>query len=78
MLGGQPQPDQPTPVLADQGDPVQVHDVEDQFPYPFDMARVAVVLDASRLVGTTEPDQVRAHDAMPGGGQHRNHLAVQK
>ena len=50
MLGRQPQPDEATPVLPDQRHPLQVQHVESQFPYPFDVARVAVVLDASRLV----------------------------
>src|SRR3712207_7150528 len=25
----------------------------------------------------SEPDEVRHHDAVPGGGEHRDHLAVQ-
>ena len=49
-----------------------------QFPHPFDVACIAVVLDASRLVRATEADQVGADDAVPGRGQHRDHLAVEE
>jgi hypothetical protein len=78
MLGGQPQPDQAAPVLSDQSHPLQVQLVEHQLAHPLDVARIAVILDAGRLVRAPEADQVRANDAVPGCGQHRDHLSVQE
>ena len=56
---------------------MQIQNVESQRPHPLDVAPIAVVFAPGRLVGTTEPDQIGADDAMPGGHHYRNHLAVQ-
>ena len=66
VLGGQPQPDQPAPVLPDERDAAQVEHVEGERAHPFDVPRVAVVRDLGGLVRAAEPDQVRRDHAQPG------------
>ena len=78
VLGRQPQPDQPAPVLADEGDLAQVEDVEHQGPHPLDVAGVAVVLDAGRLVRAAEADQVGRDRPQPGVGQDGQQRAVEE
>ena len=62
VLGDQPQPDQPAPVLADQGDAAQVEDVEGQRAHPLDVAGVGVVLAARSACrsGRIRPDRDRS------------------
>ncbi|CFE46888.1 Uncharacterised protein [Mycobacterium tuberculosis] len=45
--------------------------------HPLDVPQVGVVLDASRLVGAAEADQVGREHTVPGGGERRNHGSVQ-
>ena len=73
--GDQTQADQPAPILAEQGD---ILEIERQQPvrHPGDVALVGVVGPRGRLVGFAETDQVRHHHPVPGPGQHRNELAV--
>ena len=78
MLGGQAQPDQAAPVLADQRDRAQVEDVEGERAHPLDVLRVAVVGHLGRLVRTAEADQVGRDHPQSGVGQHRDHAAVQE
>ena len=57
VLGDQPQPDQPAPVLADQGHLAQVEVVEGQLAGPLDVPGVGVVARRQRLVRPAEPDR---------------------
>jgi hypothetical protein len=41
------------------------------------MTLVGVVVDARRLVGLAEPDQVRCEHAIPGVDERRDHRAVE-
>ena len=75
VLGDQPQPDQPAPVLADQRDPGQVEGVEDQRAHPADVPRVGVVAAGRGLVRAAEADQVGRDDPQPGVDEHRDHRA---
>ena len=79
---GQPQTDQPAPVLAEQVQrPVAPLGCGggcfQEAAHPFDVARIGVGRALDGLVGAAEADQVRDHHPMPGAGQHRDHLAVQ-
>ena len=78
MLGHQPQPDQPAPVLADQRHVAQVEVVEGELAHPLDVPRERVVRHRQRLVGPAEPDQVRRDAPDPGVGQHRDHVPVEE
>src|SRR5207302_2313903 len=73
-VGNQAQPDQPAPVLADQGDVVEVQGV-DGGAHPVDVALIGVVLAVGGLVAAAEADQVGSDSAVPGGGEHRDHGA---
>ena len=57
---------------------VQVEHVEDQRAHPLDVPRVAVVRDVGGLVRAAEADEVGRDRAQPGGGEQRDHRAVQE
>jgi hypothetical protein len=73
VLGQQPQPQQPAPVLTHERD-VPQRDGFHETAQPTDVSLVAVVLAAGRLVGAPEAHQVGRH-AQPGGDQDRHQLA---
>src|SRR3954447_10202320 len=77
MLGYEAQPDQPTPVLTDQSDAGEVEDVERHGAHPLDVPRIGVVRDPGRLVGSTEPDQVRPHDPVTGAREAWDNPPIQ-
>ena len=59
-------------------DVAQVERVEQRGPHPLDVRRVRVVGARRRLVGAAEADQVGRDRAQPGGGEHRDHRAVEE
>ena len=77
VLAQQAEPDQPPPVLTDQGHLGEVEMIEQKGTHPFDMAGVGVLGPRCRLVRATEPDQVGGDHPQPGGGQDGNHVAVE-
>src|SRR5207248_9312380 len=78
VLGQQPQPDEPTPVLTEQRDVAQIECVEQRGPHPLDMARVRMIGDLGRLVRAAEPDEVRGDDAAPRRSEYGDDFAVQE
>ena len=78
MLGEQAKPDQPAPVLADQGDVAQVEVVEDQLAGPLDQPGVGVVGLVDRFVGAAETDQVGHHAPNPILDEHPDHVPVEE
>ena len=76
MLGGDPQADQRTPVLDDDGDIAQIKLFE-PVGGPVDVTLIGVVLDAGGLVGAAESDQVWGEHTVAGIDQRPDHVAVQ-
>ena len=78
VLGHQSQPEQPAPVLAEQGHLVQVEVVQDQLTHPLDVAGEGVVRQCERLVRPPEPDHVGRHAPDAGVDEDRDHVAVEE
>ena len=78
VLGRHPEPHQAAPVLADEGDVVQVELVEEGRAHPLDVAGVGVVGPLGRLVGAAEAHQVGRDAPQPGVDEHGDHVAVQE
>ncbi len=77
VLGDQTEAEQRAPVLAHQREARQVELVEQRLAEPVDVALVGVLRTRRRLVGAAEADQVGCDAPVTGGGQHRDHVAVQ-
>jgi hypothetical protein len=58
VLGGDAQPDEAAPVLADDGDAVEAERVVQEGAGPLDVPGVGVVGGLGGLVGAAEPDEV--------------------
>jgi hypothetical protein len=78
VLGGEPQPDQAAPVLADEGEPAQIQPVERERADPFDVPRIAVVAPLGRLVRPAEADQVGRDRPQTVSGQDGHDLPVEE
>src|SRR5256886_12162818 len=77
LFGGQPEPDETTPVLAEQREPRQPELFHDRS-YPVDVALVRVVGAFRGLVRASEPDEVGDHRSEAGAGDDRDHLPVEE
>ena len=77
VLGHQPQPEQPAPVLSDEGDVAQVEVVHDQ-PRAHSTWRAKVWSPCERLVRPPEPDHVGRHAPDAGLGEDPDHVPVQE
>ena len=72
----QGEPDQPAPILADQGDVVEVEPLDEgEERVAVEVEGVDPVLD--RLVGAAEAEEIRRHGAVAGGGDEGNELAIE-
>ena len=78
VLGHQPQPEQPAPVLTEQRHLVQVEVVEGQLAHPLDVPGEGVVRQRERLVRPPEPDHVGRHAPDAGVGEDRDHVPVEE
>ncbi len=77
MLRHEAQSDEPTPVLADEGELRQLELVEQRGAHPLHVAGVGVVAAGAGLVRTTEAHQVRRDDPEAGAREWSDHLAVE-
>jgi len=77
MLGDQPQADETTPVLTEQRRVSKI-DRGDARRHGVDVTLVRVVLASSRLVGSTEADEIGRDRSKPCGDDARNDLAIQE
>ena len=75
--GHETKPDQPAPVLAEQGDVVELHG-DQPIAHPFDVPFERVVALFGGLVRFAEADQIGRHRAVPFGGETGNHLAIKE
>jgi len=78
VLGHQPQPDQPAPVLPDERQPAQVKLAEGESTDPLHVPFVRVVRYVGGLVRPAEPDEVRRDRTEPRGREHRHDRPVQE
>jgi hypothetical protein len=78
MLGGEPQPDEATPVLADECHRPEVEDVEGNGSHPLHVARIGVVFASGGLVGAAEADEVGADHTVASLGKYGDHFAIQE
>ena len=76
MLGDESEPDEPAPVLADEGDLAEVETLE-HGTHPVDVALVGVVVGRGRFVGAAEADEIGCHSAATCRGKERDHLPVE-
>ena len=76
MLGGDAQPDQRPPVLAEERDLSQIERL-DEARHPVDVALIGVVAARGRLVGLAEADEIGCDHAMAGAGAGSDHVPVQ-
>ena len=71
------QTDQAAPVLTEEGDPVEIEQIDDQLAHPRHVAGIGVVAPCGRFVGAAEADEVGRHNPVTGGDEGADHAAVE-
>lgn len=76
MRRHQPQAEQASPVLAEEGDAAEV-ELQQPGLQPVHVGLVRVVLGPGRFVRTAEPDEIRCNHSEAGVDERRDHAVIQ-
>src|SRR5690348_2367418 len=76
ILGGDAQADETTPVLSIEGCAAEIEGTDERC-NRVDVELIRVIVFVHRLVRTPEAEKIGGDDAIAGGGDRRNHFAIE-